>query len=37
MDSVAMGAWDDGRTYAFCSGYDQVVAADGRSALTLGA
>ena len=37
MDSVAIGAWDDGRPSAFCSGYGHVVAADGRVVLALGA
>ena len=36
MDSVAIAAWDDGRPYAFCSGYGHVVAADGRVVLALG-
>jgi len=36
MDSVAVATWDDGRPYAFCSGYGHVVEADGSVALALG-
>ena len=36
MDSVAVATWDDGRPYAFCSGYGHVVAADGSVAVALG-
>ncbi len=36
MDSVAVAAWDDGRTRAICSGFGHVTAADGEVILSLG-